>query len=273
MTSFFRLTVVTTIVLSLISSIGIVVASSQLTLFSPEAIEKVVISPEELQVQRDHDWLLIDVRPQKEFERFHLRNSLNIPIHVLKTKPFLKNRNVVLINARHHYLLVATAIALQQFGFSNTKVLQGGLLGWKKQGGDLEGDYFSYQYLDELPTREYQLLKHEGSWQIFVLTNQRATDTSVFGTIAQIHITSDVDVIIKSIEQPNENSIITDYDILIVTEDGRGYQNIRRLLEGSKAPMVYYLQGGVKGYEKYIQEQATLNKPQGEKHPLCGTCS
>ena len=55
------------------------------------------------ELQQNKTILLVDVRRPEEFEKSRIPNTLNIPLHKVKTKIFLKNLDFVLINAGGNY--------------------------------------------------------------------------------------------------------------------------------------------------------------------------
>ncbi len=268
----FRFVVVTITLFCLAFFTEFAVSSNRQPALLLDKSEELVISPRVVMAQKDQNWLFVDVRRQKEFERFRVRGSLNIPIHELKNKTFLKTRNVVLVNARNHHLLLEAVIQLHQTGFTNMKVLQGGLRGWQHQSGSLDGDFFSSRFLDELSPREFQLFKEFGNWQLFILTKNPESHHIFSKRIGQVYRIDGVDQVRARVEQLPGNTGEKDNYTLIVTETGQGYEEIRHLLEGIEDRELYYLQGGVEGCLEYIQTQAALIKAQQEEQSRCGTC-
>ena len=47
--------------------------------------------------------VLVDVRGRKEFNRFRIPGSINIPLHFIKTKTFLRTKSLVLVNEGYCY--------------------------------------------------------------------------------------------------------------------------------------------------------------------------
>jgi rhodanese-related sulfurtransferase len=104
---------------------------------------------------------LIDLRDGKAFQRYHIPGSLNMPAHTLKTKTFLKSRNLILVNEGHKYKMLETlCLNLREAGFSKVSILAGGLNQWQKQVAPLQSDLLAH--LDEItpaqffPVRDYE---------------------------------------------------------------------------------------------------------------------
>jgi len=101
--------------------------NSGMQYFSPDEIADMIIN-------KDPSFLLIDVRGQDEYEKYHLPGAVNIPISELLSddwKPYL-NQDVRLnifysngtVNANQAWMITT------QLGYKNNYVLQGGLNYW-----------------------------------------------------------------------------------------------------------------------------------------------
>lgn len=85
-------------------------------------------------------YTFVDVRSVDDFSRHHVPGSINISPNELKTKTFLKDRPLVLVDTGHaEGPSIVTCEELRRLGFSNVKVLSGGLYGWHETFGNLEG--------------------------------------------------------------------------------------------------------------------------------------
>jgi len=110
---------------------------------SPEALLEHVnsgmqyVTPDEIAdmiINEDPSLLLIDIRPENEYEKFHLPGAINIPLSSLldeQWKPYLDQDtrlNVFYsnstVNANQAWMLT------RQLGYKNNYVLQGGLNYW-----------------------------------------------------------------------------------------------------------------------------------------------
>ena len=72
--------------------------------------------------------MLIDVRKEADFERCRIPGSLNIPLHTLKTKAFLKSKPLALINKGYNSgTLEKKCLRLMEAGFTDVSFVIGGL--------------------------------------------------------------------------------------------------------------------------------------------------
>jgi len=119
------------------------------------------ISAEELGhliIDKDPDFLVIDVRSEEDYNKFHIKPSLNIPLEKLLEQEILDELDdeiliVLYSNGGTH--AAQAWVLLQQQGFENSTVLLGGLNYWvdvytnpePPTGHYAEHDMFNYQFL------------------------------------------------------------------------------------------------------------------------------
>jgi len=71
----------------------------------------------------------VDVRNKTFFEIKNIPGSLNIALNIIKTKSFLKNKNVILLgNGWNEPALIEECMQLKSKGFKSIKVLSGGII-------------------------------------------------------------------------------------------------------------------------------------------------
>ncbi len=79
------------------------------------------------------DYIVIDIRSEKEFLRGHIKNAINIPIRNFKTSSLLKdlnkNESYVLVGQRHSSSQKAMEI-MKLFSFMRLYCMTGGMIEW-----------------------------------------------------------------------------------------------------------------------------------------------
>jgi len=81
------------------------------------------------------DTLMADVRPAADYAAFHINGAMNLTAAELRSKPYLRNKTVVLIgNGQAERELYADCARLKASGFKKPKVLRGGLPVWLSSG-------------------------------------------------------------------------------------------------------------------------------------------
>ena len=79
---------------------------------------------------------LIDVRDTDSYARSHIPEALHIPAYAIKTKGFLRNRDIVLMDAGWcNPVLERVCAELNESGWKSVKILRGGLSSWRRHGG------------------------------------------------------------------------------------------------------------------------------------------
>lgn len=98
-----------------------------------------IISAEELfqKIQKNFNSsvLVIDTRPLIDFNKYSIENSLNMSAEGIQTKNYWKEREIYLIGGDKFDLpLLAVADRLHETGFTNVKVVAGGINAWINKG-------------------------------------------------------------------------------------------------------------------------------------------
>ena len=198
---------------------------------------------------------LIDVRNPEDFERLHIPGSLNIPLHAVKTKIFLKSFPIVLINAGFHYrLLQSECRQLTDLGFK-AFILDGGLPAWKRKGSRLVGDLFERQNMKTISPGVF-LREKDGENTLVIDISPVQTEISRQLMPYSRHI--------PAVAEPDEwfrkiNRIITDHknepflSVMVFNESGDGYGYANKILAGLSVN-TFFLRGGVAGYKKYLED-------------------
>jgi len=119
------------------------------------------ISAEELGhmiIDKDPDFLVIDVRSEEDYNIFHIKPSLNIPMEKLLEQEILDeldDEKLIILYSNGGTHAAQAWVLLQQQGFENSTVLLGGLNYWvdvytnpePPTGHYAEHDMFNYQFL------------------------------------------------------------------------------------------------------------------------------
>ena len=70
--------------------------------------------------------VIVDVRRPESFEKIRIPQSINLPLYAIKTKLFLRNKQVVLVNEGFDYMALAEeARKLKQSGYSVSNLIRG----------------------------------------------------------------------------------------------------------------------------------------------------
>jgi len=217
------------------------------------------------------DFSFVDVRSSAEYDRYHITGSINIPLHQVKTKEFLKKMSVVLVNdGRSTADLEKTCVDLKQVGFDHVTVLEGGLFAWRANKRPLEGDPLAQAKLNRMSADEMiEERKKPNLYVIDVSTTGKHKDLNAWlpAKIIVIQSKSKKDSIARI------NSTITQQRKLnplsrpiLIADDDNGYERFDASLQKTGMAIgMLRLEGGINGYREYVTRQLDLwseeNKP------------
>jgi rhodanese-related sulfurtransferase len=193
----------------------------------------------------------IDVRSPEKFGQAHISDAFNLPLFAVKTKTYWKTKTVILLDEGVSFTaLAAAARNLRQEGFTQVKILQGGIRAWQQQGGILEGTD---------PT----------SWAVGVI---RPSDVTALDSDQVLWLQSSV-----STKSTKKSAYVLDWNssaaavktqlkahpeiqsIIVVSPQGRDYERIHAALKTMPVP-VYFVEGGAAARMAYTQQITQLPK-------------
>ena len=220
---------------------------------------------------------IIDIRSRSSFKKYRIPGSINIRIYALKTKTYLKSKEIILVDEGYNrHRLVDACTKLRHLGF-NVSILEGGLNLWKKKGGKLVGDAFAMANLDEIPPRSFVAERNSGKW---VLIDVSEADSSVshdiIGQTINIPFRKDSDDFVSNLRKVIEKySRSAETRILVFDDNGKTYRTIRKHLSALNTDNVYFLKGGFSDYRSFLNAHRAMLNP-GKKEifvePGCSTC-
>lgn len=226
------------------------------------------------------DFSLVDVRSSAEYDQYHIPGSINIPLHLVKTKDFLKQQSVELVNdGRTTTELEKTCNELKKSGFDRVTVLDGGLFAWYVSKRSLQGDPVAESKLN-LMTADELFAEYEGR----ALSGWAVIDASTPGKYkdmrrwlpAQVYaipLKSKGDSIAKIsayiLQQRKRNPRVK---LLLIADDNAAYERIdAQLRKSGVASSVLHLDAGFKGYREHVNKQVALwpQQKQPRRYQAC----
>lgn len=115
------------------------------------------ISSSELQtLQTRPNSALLDLRQMAEYESFHIQGALNLNTSDLHSKPYWRDKNVVLIgNGKTEEELYKECSRLKHTGYKQVRVLRGGMPAWLTYNYSITGRAPSVRQLTRLSPAEF----------------------------------------------------------------------------------------------------------------------
>lgn len=233
------------------------------------------ISAESLkQKQKREGIILIDVRNSKEFKKFRIPGSLNIPIFSIKTKTFLKSKPIVLLNEGYGYSrLEKECRNLRDNGFT-VSIIAGGLNYWREMGGSVEGDPFAQKELNIIPPRIFFIEKDYENWRMIDISQKENPESHRLippGINIPLFDNEDsfVSELKKLIGKQKSSPVLS---ILIFNKDGKQYEKLKALIKRKGIQEnIFYLAGGLEGYKRFLYKRTLMgNKKSSLKQSVKG---
>jgi rhodanese-related sulfurtransferase len=219
-----------------------------------------LVSPIEVHAQWTNDKvLLIDVRRSSEYERFRIPGSLNLAPFAIKSKAFLKNKNIVLVNeGRSLKQLEKLCDQLKSQGFQSVGAMAGGLYSWDQSRYPITGDNLAISKLNQITPAELLTTLDERDWRFIDLDNSLPVLADLLLSSEAIVYQSNKNAFIssvnKAVRELNGDNLS---GFIVVSEQGDNYKAIERLLRLSDAGSVFYLSGGITELKRYLSMHST----------------
>ncbi len=216
-------------------------------------------------IQHKQNITLVDIRNRQEFEKVKIPGSINIPLYFIKTKPFLKNRSIVLINGGYpDTMLEKECLYLRQNNFK-ASVLQGGLLAWYKEKGPIEGDLLLLKDYRHISPAQFYREKDRKN-RLIIDTSEKQNPESKNLIPETIHVPL-IKLLTSLCLRGKQGS-----DIIIFNENGDNYDRIDRILNKAGCKNVFYLKGGLNACKTYLQNLTLAQKPKQSRTRSINRC-
>jgi rhodanese-related sulfurtransferase len=219
--------------------------------------------------KQNHRMTLVDVRSPEEFERLRIPGSINLPLHAVKTKAFLKAQPFALVSRGCEWRdLESECKSLQQSGLKSS-ILFGGLVAWQSRGGPLEGDRLLLATYKEIPACLFFQEKDYESIKVFDVSPNPLPDAKklIHGNVHAKNIKN----LVKLAMQYRS----TYRTIVLFNENGEHYEKFDAALKKAGISTAFYLKGGINSYRIFLKNTTLSWKSRAERVVTlggCGTC-
>jgi rhodanese-related sulfurtransferase len=212
--------------------------------------------------------LLVDVRGEESFKKIHIPDSINVPLHFIKTKDYLRNMHVILVNRGYgQNRLLHQAELLNKKGFEIV-VLSGGLAAWSQQGGKLTGsDFAGESVLHNVDPAAFS--EKDFSRYIDISPGETAGNSGLLSRAEHLPVISshDLSALAAVIDQAGQSPLAS---VLLFNRNG-AYSLLEGLLDECQTT-IFFLQDGSEGYDKVLLQQQAILEPKSERMKTIGGC-
>lgn len=199
------------------------------------------------------DLAFVDARDHRLHEAAHVPESLNMPLHAVKSSAFLRSRQMVLFDEGWGNPAVeAECRRLREKGFA-VWILRGGMTGWQAAGGDLEPHSAPAIALAGLQPLDYLASSGFDDWLVVDVRSEAQASENWIPDAVNIPFAGEgerefCDIVASLVAQRREYT-----RLLVVGADGRESEQAWSALPSLSECTAFYLAGG---YEALRQQLA-----------------
>jgi len=203
--------------------------------------------------------VFVDVRPSAAFKQARIPGSLNIQPYAIRSKAFLRSKQVVLIGDDPvGSSLEGLCRELRKSGFAGACILEGGIGRWASAGKPITGTALNALQANRVSADQMRVVAASKDWKVVVADESLKIREQVLVPGGE-HIPFNEPKVFA--ERLKGQLAKSDEALLIITRDGRNYGEIRAALNELKVP-VYYLDGGFDAYEAKLQMLVDMEESQ-----------
>lgn len=232
-------------------------------------------------VRSDNPPILVDVRSRQSFENVRIPGSINVPLHFIKAKPFLRRKPLILVNEGYACSdLINACRILNSRGF-DARILYGGITAWSRDDGPVDGDLLFLAQSTFVPSIDFHREKNAPHWLYVNISNDSAVPLDVpqqavmnLNDLAITAVEEKLPAIMAQVEKRRKIIGVPPL-LLFVSQDGSGDEKVMKALKDKAFLNVFSLQGGLNAYSNFIERTASSRKPREERLlnlDNCRTC-
>ena len=218
---------------------------------------------------------LIDVRPSLYFDDYHIPGSINMQPFVIKTRRFLKNKKIVLVDRAVSFCRpLEIRQQLLAKGFKQVLVLKGGLTAWNKDTVNSSLSTLQKHFLQGLLKCDWikpsiiDLRKEDA----FKKRNISGSVNLPYETRDKKQIARFLDEAAKTVDNRAGREPL--HPIILVDSSGRTGAALVSAFKKNQRPFTYFLEGGTREWYLEADYQPSQESTRPGKAPLkgCPSC-
>lgn len=211
-------------------------------------------------IKRDQPVVLVDVRLSSSYQQYRIPGSINIPLSFIRTKRFLADKFVVLVDEGfQRESLIREIERLKLSGFSRVSILAGGITGWRRTGGDIEGDFVASGRSNMVSPATFFVEQSRSGLVVVNATGDDFKGAELITRAVSIPFNPDdrADFRKKVATALPLHSKSAMPDVLILAESADMYREIELLL-ADIGTNIFFLDGGLLAYRDFLKDQEKL---------------
>lgn len=199
------------------------------------------------QAQRLKNAIFLDVRSSIKFNKSHIPDSINLKLHLIDSRGFLKDKSIVLVGEQFNYFdLIQQCNILDKDGFNEVYVLKNGFSAWELSNSK-QGEYLSF-----IAVKEFESLKRKSNWLVFDFSENTLKAEGQYYNFNLSEKDERLRVQLNSILAKFNEAKKQMPNVLLVDLDGSKLLKIAGFLSSQYRRNVFAFHGGLKEYEKEV---------------------
>lgn len=237
------------------------------TLVHADEIQLLSVEQARLFKAQEPRTIYVDVRDGAKFEKSHIPTAINIPLHFIKTKAYLKDMTVILVgNGYDPEKLVSEQKRLSEKGF-NAHIIAGGVAAWQQQGFPLTG-HPNPGDLHMVPAQNFLPGLSPVLFKLFIDSSKEPsaplTDTSI-----SVPATT-LEGIPQLLEIVKQSGLSEQDAVLIYNQDG-DYTHLQKFPKNCR-PTIFFLAGGINSFNTASEQAQAMLKSKESRIKKIGGC-
>lgn len=198
-----------------------------------------------------NEFIILDIRDPKDYEKCYIPGSMNVPFPMIKTKTYLKNKKILIIGYGYGDVFLSNEMELLKVKEWDISLVSGGITAWKSKGGRVEGA-LSTEDAYKIGVSDFYNEKDDADTLLVNLSDSETEQVKDLLPYA-LFAGPDKSEINKKINEYASKTGNLFLKIIYFNENGKGYEKLIANVNEVSYPG-FFLAGGLKSYKSFLQE-------------------
>lgn len=161
--------------------------------------------------------LFIDLRKEQKFSEYRIPSSINLPLNQLRNKNIFKSKKLVLVSDGKKYRqLEKSVVELIKLGFSDVKILEGGIRAWRDKVRLIDGRSQSAERLATMSVAEFLNESAHGPWLVVDVGKKATFKETINGEAVHLPLNKVFDISFNEMIRKKDSKLLR---VIFVSED------------------------------------------------------
>ena len=198
-----------------------------------------------------NEFMIVDIRDPGDYEKCYIPGSMNLPLSVLKTKAYLKDKKILILGYGYGEVLLHTEMEILRVKGWKVFLFSGGVSAWKASGGRLEG-FLAEEDACKIAASDFYHEKNDADTLVLNISDSETDQVREYLPFA-LFVGSDRTQLNKKINDYALQANKPFLKIICFNENGIGYEKLISMVKDLPYPG-FFLTGGFKSYKSLLHE-------------------